>query len=123
MTSPVDPELEATLRRMYAHFNAREIEPVLSLMHADVDWPNLLEGTRISGHQAVREYWLRQFGEFDPRVEPLGFESLGEARVRVRVQQSVYDLDGDLIGQGEVFHDYAFRNGLIERMDAVAAED
>ena len=56
-------------------------------------------------------------------MEPLGFESLGEARVRVRVEQSVYDLAGDLTGQGEVFHDYAFRDGLIERMDVVAAED
>ena len=123
MPDDVDPELEATVRRMYEHFNARRIDDVIALMHADVDWPNALEGTRIAGHDAVREYWLWQFGQFDPRVEPIGFEALGDGRLRVRVDQSLYDLEGDLIGQGEVFHDYAFRDGLIERMDVVAAEE
>lgn len=123
MSAPVDPQLEATLRRTYERFNARAIDDVLALMHPDVDWPNALEGTRISGHDAVRAYWLRQFAEFDPRVEPLGFEDLGEGRVRVRVHQSLYDLEGDLVGQGEVLHDHTFRDGLIERMEIVAAEE
>jgi hypothetical protein len=118
----IDPELEATVLRMYDHFNARYIEQVIALMAADVDWPNALEGTRITGHDAVREYWLGQFAQFDPRVEPVGFEALDDGRVRVRVRQELYELNGDLIGQGEVFHDYSFRDGLIERMDIVAAE-
>ena len=122
MPDAVDPDLQALIRRTYEHFNAREIDAVLALMHADVDWPNALEATRITGHDAIREYWLGQFAAFDPRVEPIGFEDLGDGRVRVRVHQSLYDLQGDLIGQGEVFHDYSFRNGLIERMDIVAAD-
>ena len=117
------PELEDTIRRMYERFNARDVEAVLTLMHPDVDWPNALEGTRIAGHDAVREYWRDQFSRFDPRVEPVGFEDLDDGRIRVRVHQSLYELNGDLIGQGEVFHDYAFRDGLIERMDIVAAEN
>jgi hypothetical protein len=117
-----DPELEATIRRMYERFNAREVDEAIGLMHADVDWPNALDGTRIAGHDAVREYWLGQFAQFDPRVTPVGFEDLGDGRVRVRVNQELYELNGDLIGQGEVFHDYAFRDGLIERMDIVPAE-
>jgi ketosteroid isomerase-like protein len=118
----VDSELRALIARLYEHFNAREIEAVIALMVPDVDWPNALEGTRITGHDAVREYWLGQFAQFDPRVAPIGFEALGDGRVRVRVRQELYELNGDLIGQGEVFHDYAFRDGLIERMDIVTAE-
>ena len=110
MNAPVDPELERTIARMYERFNAREIDAVIELMDAEVDWPNALEGTRISGHDAVRAYWRRQFAEFDPRVEPVGFEMLDDGRVRV------------LVGQGRVFHDYEFRDGLIARMDVVAAE-
>jgi hypothetical protein len=117
-----DPELEATITRLYERFNARDIDAVVALMHADVDWPNALEGTRITGHDAVRAYWLGQFARFDPRVEPIGFEALEDGRTRVRVRQELYELNGDLIGQGEVFHDYAFRDGLIERMDIVPAE-
>ena len=122
MNAPVDPELERTIARMYERFNAREIDAVIELMDAEVDWPNALEGTRISGHDAVRAYWTRQFAEFDPRVVPVGFELLDDGRVRVLVDQSLYGLEGDLIGQGRVFHDYEFRDGLIARMDVVAAE-
>jgi len=122
VTDPVDPELEATIRRMYERFNAREIDAVIELMRRDVDWPNALLGTRVVGHDGVRAYWLAQFAEFDPRVEPLGFEPLADGRVRVLVDQSLFDLEGDLIGHGRVFHDYEFRDGLIARMDVVAAE-
>ena len=122
MANEVDPRLEAKLRRTYELFNARAIDEVLALTRPDVDWPNAVEGTRITGHDAVREYWRWQFDRFDPRVEPLGFETLGDGRVRVRVHQSLYDLNGDLVGQGEVFHDYSFCDGLIDRMDIVATE-
>ena len=42
------------LERMYAAFNARDVDSVLAAMHADVDWPNGLEGGRVVGHDAVR---------------------------------------------------------------------
>jgi hypothetical protein len=122
MANRVDPELEALIRRTYERFNARDVDAVLALMHPDVDWPNAIDDTRLTGHDAIREYWTWQFERFDPRVTPIGFESLDAGLVRVRVSQELYDLEGDLVGQGEVFHDYAFRDGLIERMDIVSAE-
>ena len=44
----------ALLRRAYEAFNARDIEAVLSLLQPDVDWPNVMEGGREHGHEAVR---------------------------------------------------------------------
>jgi hypothetical protein len=32
------------LNRVYAAFNARDIEAVLRLLHPDVDWPDGMEG-------------------------------------------------------------------------------
>ena len=58
------------LRRAYEAFNARDIEAALELMHADVDWPNGMEGGRVAGRDAVRAYWTRQFGMIDSRVDP-----------------------------------------------------
>jgi len=52
---------EQLLRRAYAAFNARDIDGALALMHADVDWPNGMEGGRVHGHREVGEYWRRQF--------------------------------------------------------------
>ena len=48
-------------------------------MHADVDWPDGMEGGREVGHEAVRAYWTRQFGMLDSKVEPTGFSSDDEA--------------------------------------------
>jgi hypothetical protein len=103
---------EQTLREMYRAFNAREIDAVLAAMTDDVDWPNAWEGGRVQGHEAVRDYWTRQWAEIDPRVEPVGFEPLHEDRVAVAVDQSV---DGQPAGR--VTHTYAFRDGLVARMD------
>ncbi len=58
----VSAEIEL-LQRVYAAFNRREIETVLATMHSDVDWPNGMEGGRVLGTAAVRDYWKRQFEE------------------------------------------------------------
>jgi ketosteroid isomerase-like protein len=58
---------------MYAAFNQRDIESVLAAMHDNVDWPNGMEGGRVPGKAAVREYWKRQFEVLDPNVEPRNF--------------------------------------------------
>ena len=62
-------EHEELLRRAYEAFNARDVDAVLALMHPDVDWPNGMEGGRVLGRAAVREYWTRQFEMIDSRVE------------------------------------------------------
>ena len=56
-----------------------------------------MEGGREHGHDAVRAYWTRQFGLIDSRVEPVGFETLDDGRVAVRVHQVVRSLDGRLL--------------------------
>jgi ketosteroid isomerase-like protein len=44
-----------TLRRGYEAFNRRDIDGALEGLDPEVEWPNMLEGTIIRGHQAVRE--------------------------------------------------------------------
>ena len=108
---------EALLRRAYAAFNARDIDAALAYMHADVDWPNGMEGGRVRGHDDVRAYWERQFSVIDSRVEPEAFEELPDGRVSVSVHQRVRDLDGAVISDHRVRHVYEFRDGLITRME------
>jgi len=114
------PDAEATLRRTYAAFNARDIDAVIALMHADVDWPNAFEGGRVHGHDAVRAYWTRQLQQIDPHVEPEGFATDAEGRVVVDVHQVVRDPEGNLLADARVQHVYSFRDGLVERMDVRA---
>jgi hypothetical protein len=113
-------EHEELLTGAYAAFNARDIERALVLMHPEVDWPNGMEGGRVRGHDEVREYWTRQFGAIDSRVEPVRFETLDDGRVAVTVHQVVRDLDGGLLSDSHVRHVYSFAGGVVSRMEIEA---
>ena len=108
---------ERLLRRAYEAFNARDIEAAIALMHPDVDWPNAMEGTRVHGHAAVRDYWTRQFEMIQSRVEPQGFSADADGRVVVDVHQVVHDTAGELLADATVEHVYTIRDGLVTRMD------
>jgi ketosteroid isomerase-like protein len=114
---------EALLRRAYAAFNARDVEGALGLMHPDVDWPNVMEGRRAHGRDEVRDYWRRQFERIDSRVEPERFDVAPDGRIAVEVHQVVRSLDGGVIADERVTHVYAFREGLVERMDVASPAD
>jgi ketosteroid isomerase-like protein len=108
---------ERVLRALYDAFNLRDIETVLGALAPDVDWPNAWEGGRVHGRDAVRDYWTRQFAAIAGHVEPQRFSVTDGGRVAVTVHQVVHSLDGDLLADQIVTHVYAFRDGLVERMD------
>jgi len=104
------------LERVYDAFNKREVDTVLAAMHPAVDWPNGWEGGRVAGLEEVRSYWRRQWAVLDPKVVPIAFDDKPDGRVAVRVQQTVKDLDGKLVADGQVVHVYTFEDGLIRAM-------
>lgn len=108
---------DALLRGLYAAFNAREIEAVIGRLHPDVDWPNAWEGGRVRGHDAVRDYWRRQWAVIDSNVEPTAIRTRPDGRTAVEVHQIVRDRDGTLLVEGHVVHVYTWRDGKVVRMD------
>ena len=108
--------MQPLIRDLYASFNARDIEAVISHLDEDVDWPNAWEGGRLHGHEAVREYWRRQFAAIDGRVEPIAIVEDGDTAT-VTVHQTVRDLDGQLQDDRKVTHTYTFRDERIVKMD------
>ena len=115
-----DDDDETLLTRAYDCFNARDLDGAIALMAPDVDWPNAWEGGRLKGHDAVREYWTRQFAAIDGRVEPIAIVEDGDTAT-VTVHQTVRDLDGQLQDDRKVTHTYTFRDERIVKMDV--AED
>lgn len=106
------------LRDLYAAFNARDIDRVLAAMTPDVDWPNGMEGTREIGHEAVRAYWVRQWGMIDPSVEPQRIVERGDGATAVEVHQVIRNLDGEVLNDRVVTHAYWFDDkGLVTRME------
>jgi SnoaL-like protein len=106
----------ALLKRAYEAFNARDIDTALSTMQPDVEWPNGMEGGTVHGHSGVRDYWTRQSGMIDPRVEPVSFDLDETGRIAVGVHQVVHDNSGKLLLDRMVQHVYSIESGLIRNM-------
>jgi ketosteroid isomerase-like protein len=105
------------LQAVYAAFNRRDIEIVLAEMHPDVDWPNGMEGGRVLGKAAVRDYWKRQFEVLNPQVEPKSFTTEADGRIAVDVHQVVHDMSGKLLVDQMIQHVYQIQDGLIRSME------
>jgi ketosteroid isomerase-like protein len=112
----LSPDLEF-FKRLYEHFNARDMEALLAAMHPDVAWANGMEGGHVHGREGVRDYWTRQWAMIDPHVEPTGFSSGPDDKVVVEVHATVRDLQGAVLVDQMVGHIFTIENGLIRRFD------
>lgn len=106
----------------YSAFNERDVDAALTLMSENVSWPKASEGGRIAGKQEIRDYWARQWAEFDPRVDVLEVVEREAGKVDVKVNQVVRNLKGDVLSDTQLWHAYTIANGLIERMDILEGE-
>jgi hypothetical protein len=115
-------DAEVMMSQMYAAFNKRDIDGALALMSDDVSWPKASEGGRVIGKRAIREYWTRQWAEFDPLVYPLEVIDRESGVTDVKVHQLVKDLKGNVLSDTELWHVYSFTDGLIDRMEIKEGE-
>jgi ketosteroid isomerase-like protein len=113
----------AYFQELYEAFNRRDMDGVLEMMNADVDWPNAWKGGRLVGRRAVREYWTAQWSEIDPHVEPKSVTQRPDGGLAVTVRQVVRSRDGKLLADHEVVHVYRLADGLIVRMDVEGPEE
>ena len=110
-------QYENLINRAYAAFNKRDIDSVISLMHANVRWPNGWEGGYVNGRDEVREYWTRQWKELNPVVTPVALTEREDGKIEVKVHQVVKDLQGKELFNGDIKHVYSFSEGLIQSME------
>jgi hypothetical protein len=110
-------DTKAIIEQAYSAFNKRDIDGALALMAQDVSWPKASEGGKIIGKEEIRAYWTRQWGEFDPHVEPLAMTEEDGGKTRVRVHQIVKSLQGNVLSDSQVFHVFTMSGGLIAAMD------
>jgi hypothetical protein len=109
-------DTKSVIEQAYSAFNRRDIDGALALMTEDVSWPKASEGGNIIGKEEIRAYWTRQWGEFDPHVEPMEITEGGNGEVRVTVHQLVKSLQGDVLSDSEVLHIFTVNSGLIAAM-------
>ena len=110
-------DTKTLIEQAYSAFNKRDIDGALALMTEDVSWPKASEGGRVVGKEEIRAYWTRQWGEFDPHVEPIAISEEEGGKVSVRVHQLVKSLHGDVLSDSDVLHVFTLKTGLIAAMD------
>ncbi len=107
------------LQNLYHDFNARRMDTVLASLHEDVMWANGMEGGHVHGREAVRSYWTRQWSMLDPHVEPVAFTPTADGCIGVEVHQTVRDLQGNVLMDRTVWHQFRIEQGLVRRFDIV----
>lgn len=110
-------DIKTIIEQAYSAFNKRDIDGALALMTQDVSWPKASEGGKVVGKEEIRAYWTRQWGEFDPHVEPLAITEEDRGKIRVRAHQLVKGLEGNVLSDSEVLHVFTVTGGLIAAMD------
>ena len=106
-------DIHLFFRNLYKNFNNRNIEPVIATMTEDVKWANGMEGGYVYGHNAVREYWIRQFMMASPNVTPVEIGA-GNEFVKIKVHQVVHDLNKNLLADEIVEHIFLLRDNKIK---------
>ena len=110
-------DTKTIIEQAYSSFNRRDIDGALALMTQDVSWPKASEGGSVVGKEEIRAYWTRQWGEFDPHVEPLAMIEEDGGKIRVRVHQLVKSLQGNILSNTEVMHVFTMSGDLISAMN------
>jgi hypothetical protein len=112
------------VKRLYADFNARNIDSVLAMLTEDVIWANAMDGGYVRGHEGIREYWTRQWSMVSPHVEPVGFRKADDGSIFVEVIQTIRDLGGNLLQDQmhglkdkTVGHIFWFKDGRVSRFE------
>lgn len=116
MSREFAPQIEL-LRAAYAAFNARDIDAALALMTPDVAWPRAFKGGFVQGPEEVRAYWVEQWSEINPHVEPVAFHPENADQILVDVHQVVHDMAGTVLADEHVGHRFTIDHGLIQIME------
>ena len=106
------PDVNNFFQELYKNFNARKIDLVISRMTDNVKWANGMEGGYVYGHDAVKDYWTRQFTMVSSNVTPLEIEA-GNDIIKIKVHQVVHDLNGNLLADEFVYHFFHLQENKI----------
>ena len=113
------PARRRLLVQVYDAFNVGDLEGLGRTFHAEVEWPDLLEGGTLHGRGTVVDYFRRQFALMQPDAQIIDITLVGAEQAIVHVQYSVRDAQGGLWSDTQARLRFTFQDGLIRRMTVV----
>lgn len=109
-------DYQPMLDQLYQDFNDRRIDAILTHLHPAVAWPNGWEGGYVTGHDDVRAYWVRQWQQINPKVEPISFDTRPDGQIAIRVHQVIHDVAGQLLSDDILTHVYSVADEKVRTM-------
>ncbi len=109
-------DYQPVLGQLYQDFNDRRIDAILAHLHPAVAWPNGWEGGYVTGHDDVRAYWVRQWQQINPKVEPISFDTRPDGQIAIRVHQVIHDVAGQLLSDDILTHVYSVADEKVRTM-------
>jgi ketosteroid isomerase-like protein len=110
-------DAEALLTSVYDAYNRRDFAAFSAFLATDIDWPDLIEGGRLAGREAVRAYWARNDRSITVDSAPVSFAALADGRIAVDVNQIVRNLTGQIWSDSCVRHVFTLRDGMVTKLD------
>lgn len=111
----MDPQ--AVLAPFYEAYNRRDIAAASHFLTPDVDWPDMAEGGRLTGPDALAAYWARNDQSIQVELAPYAYGVAPDGRLIADLVLTVHNRRGQLWSETTVRHLFTLREGLISRMD------
>ncbi len=110
-------DAHALLTKVYDAYNRRNFADFSALLTPDIDWPDLIEGGRLIGREAVGAYWARNDKSITIDIAVVSLTDLPDGRVAADVNQIVRNLSGQIWSDSCVRHVFTLRDGMVARLD------
>jgi ketosteroid isomerase-like protein len=110
-------DAHALLTKVYDAYNRRDFVAFSAFLTPDIDWPDLVEGGRLIGPEAVGASWARNDKSITVDMAVVSLSTLADGRVAAEVNQIVRNLSGQVWSDSCARHTFTLRDGLIARLD------
>ena len=111
---------EELITTLYARLGQRDREGMLELIAEDVEWVNEPKDIHIRSKDELRALWTKYMDAARIEMDATSI-TLTDKGAKSIVRERVWNLNGELLFDGPVGHDYVVENTLIRRCDIVDA--
>jgi ketosteroid isomerase-like protein len=110
-------DAQALLTKVYEAYNRRDFAAFSAFLTPDVDWPDMVEGGRLIGREALGAYWARNDKLITIDIAVVTITVLPDGRVAADVNQIVRNLAGQVWSDTCERHVFTLRDGRVARLD------
>ncbi|CAN5210220.1 nuclear transport factor 2 family protein [soil metagenome] len=110
-------DAQALLTKVYDAYNRRDFAAFSAFLTPDTNWPDLVEGGRLIGPDALSAYWARNDKSITVDIAVVSIAALPDGRVAADVNQIVRNLTGQVWSDTCERHVFTLRDGLVARLD------